>query len=92
MRTANPVFMPYANLDLTHTSNGDPSADVSSTDWDLTQRFGSGRVGNSYKVAAGAVSQLGEHVQVYGEGKYQHFVGSYGMRGWSGNVGIRVTF
>ena len=92
MRTANPVFMPYANLDLTHTSNGDPSADVSSTDWGLAQRFGSGRVGNAYKVAAGAVSQLGEHVQVYGEGTYQHFVGSYGMQGWAGNVGIRVTF
>lgn len=92
MRTANPVFMPYANLDLTHTSNGDPSADVSSADWGLADRFGSGRVGNAYKVAAGAVSQLGEHVQVFGEGTYQHFVGSYGMRGWAGNVGVRVTF
>jgi outer membrane autotransporter protein len=92
MRTANPVFMPYANLDLTHTSNGDPSADVSSADWGLADRFGSGRVGNAYKVAAGAISQLGEHVQVFGEGKYQHFVGSYGMRGWAGNVGVRVTF
>ncbi|PTR33847.1 outer membrane autotransporter protein [Luteibacter sp. OK325] len=92
MRTANRVFMPYANLDLTHTSNGDPNADVSSADWDLSQRFGSGRVGNAYKVAAGAVSQLSEHVQVYGEGTYQHFVGSYGMQGWAGNVGIRVTF
>jgi outer membrane autotransporter protein len=92
MRTANPVFMPYANLDLTHTSNGDPTADVSSADWGVSERFGSGRVGNAYKVAAGAVSQLGEHVQIYGEGNYQHFVGSYGMRGWAGNVGIRVTF
>jgi outer membrane autotransporter protein len=91
-RTANPVFMPYANLDLTHTSNGDPSADVSSADWDLSERFGSGRVGNSYRVAGGAVSQLSDHVQVYGEGTYQHFVGSYGMRGWAGNVGVRVTF
>ncbi|HVI53532.1 MAG TPA: autotransporter outer membrane beta-barrel domain-containing protein [Luteibacter sp.] len=92
MRTANPVFMPYANLDLTHTSNGDPNADVSNTDWDVSQRFGSGRVGNAYRVAAGAVSQLGEHVQIYGEGTYQHFVGSYGMQGWAGNVGIRVSF
>jgi outer membrane autotransporter protein len=92
MRSANPVFMPYANLDLTHTSNGDPNADVSNADWDVSERFGSGRVGNSYRVAAGAVSQLGEHVQVYGEGTYQHFVGSYGMQGWAGNVGIRVTF
>ncbi len=91
-RTANPVFMPYASLDLTHTGNGDPKADVSSEDWDIAERFGSGRVGNAYRVAAGATSQLGEHVQIYGEGTYQHFVGGYGMRGWAGNVGIRVTF
>jgi hypothetical protein len=31
-------------------------------------------------------------VQLYGEGYYQHFMGGYGMRGWAGNVGIRVTF
>ncbi|MGE7136595.1 autotransporter outer membrane beta-barrel domain-containing protein [Luteibacter sp. NPDC031894] len=91
-RTANPIFMPYVGLDLTHTSNGDPSVDVSSEAWDVADRFGSGRVGNAYRASAGAVSQLGEHVQVYGEGTYRHFVGSYGMRGWAANVGVRVTF
>lgn len=91
-RTAQPRFMPYASLDLTHTSNGDPNVDVSSEAFNASDRFGSGRVGNSYRVAAGAVSQLGEHVQLYGEGNYQHFVGSYGVRGWAGNVGIRVSF
>lgn len=91
-RTAQPHFMPYASLDLTHTSNGDPMLDVSSETFNASDRFGSGRVGNSYRVAAGAVSQLGEHVQLYGEGTYQHFVGSYGMRGWAGNLGIRVSF
>jgi len=91
-RMANPKFMPYAGLDLTHTSNGDPSVDVSSMAWNVSDRFGSGRVGNAYRVSAGAVSQLTDHVQVYGEGNYQHFVGSYGMRGWAGNVGVRVTF
>jgi hypothetical protein len=65
---------------------------VSSAVWDISERFGSGRVGNSYRAAAGVVSQLGEHVQIYGEGTYKHFVGSYGMQGWAGNVGIRVTF
>jgi outer membrane autotransporter protein len=91
-RMANPVFMPYVGLDLTHTSNGDPKVDVSSEAWDIADRFGSGRVGNAYRVSAGAVSQLGQHVQVYGEGTYQHFVGSYGMRGFTGNIGVRVTF
>ena len=91
-RTANPIFMPYATLDLIHTSNGDPKADVSNADWDISERFGSGRVGNAYRAAAGATSQLSEHVQIYGEGTYRHFVGSYGMQGWAGNVGIRVTF
>ncbi|MDR6935573.1 autotransporter outer membrane beta-barrel domain-containing protein [Luteibacter sp. 3190] len=91
-RTTNVRFMPYASLDLTHTSNGDPAADVSNAEWNVAERFGSGRVGNAYRFAAGAVSQLTDHVQVYGQGTYQHFVGSYGMRGWAGNLGVRVTF
>ncbi|WP_170843695.1 autotransporter outer membrane beta-barrel domain-containing protein [Luteibacter sp. UNCMF331Sha3.1] len=91
-RKTNVRFMPYASLDLTHTSHGDPGVDVSSADWHVAERFGSGRVGNAYRVAAGAVSQLTDHVQVYGQGTYQHFVGSYGMRGWAGNLGVRVTF
>ncbi|WP_177191183.1 autotransporter outer membrane beta-barrel domain-containing protein [Luteibacter sp. UNC138MFCol5.1] len=91
-RTTNVRFMPYASLDLTHTSNGDPAADVSNAEWNVAERFGSGRVGNAYRFAAGAVSQLTDHVQVYGQGTYQHFVGSYGMRGWSGNLGVRVVF
>lgn len=91
-RTTNVRLMPYASLDLTHTSNGDPAADVSNAEWNVADRFGSGRVGNAYRFAAGAVSQLTDHVQVYGQGTYQHFVGSYGMRGWSGNLGVRVTF
>ncbi len=91
-RSANARLMPYGGVDLTHTSNGDPSAQVSSAAWNVSDRFGSGRVGNAYKVSAGAVSQLTDHVQVYGEGNYQHFTGSYGMRGWAGNLGVRVTF
>jgi outer membrane autotransporter protein len=91
-RTANPVFMPYVGVDLTHTSHGDPGVNVASDEWGIADRFASGRIGNSYRVAAGTVSQLGRHVQVYGEGTYQHFVGSHGVRGWAGNMGVRVTF
>ena len=84
--------MPYANLDLTHTTGGDPTADVSSADRGIAERFATGRLGNAYSVAAGAVSQLGKHVQLYGQASYQHAVGGYGMRGWAGNAGVRVTF
>lgn len=91
-RTANPVFMPYASIDLTHTSNGDPSVDVSSEEWNAADRFRSGRVGNGFRVSAGAVSQLGSRVQIYGEANYRHAIGSYGMRGFAGNLGVRVTF
>ena len=91
-RTANTVFMPYAGIDLTHTSNGDPSVDVSSDEWNVADRFRSGRVGNGFRISAGAVSQLGKRVQIYGEANYRHAVGSYGMRGFAGNVGVRVTF
>ena len=92
MRTAKAAFMPYANLDLTHTTGGDPTADVSSADWGIAERFATGRLGNAYSVAAGAVSQLSKHVQLYGQASYQHAVGGYGMRGWAGNAGVRVTF
>jgi outer membrane autotransporter protein len=91
-RTANRVFMPYASLDLTHTSGGDPTATISNADWAIAQGFATGRLGNAYSLAAGAVSQLGKHVQIYGQGTYQHSVGGYGVRGWAGNVGVRVTF
>ncbi|MET0256266.1 MAG: autotransporter outer membrane beta-barrel domain-containing protein, partial [Luteibacter sp.] len=91
-RTAQPLFMPYASFDLTHASNGDPRADVSSEAFNARDSFSTGRKGNAYRVATGVVSQLGEHVQIYGEGTYQHFVGGFGMRGWSGNLGVRVTF
>ena len=91
-RSVDPRLVPYVRVDLTHTSNGDPAADVSSEAWDVRDRFTSGRVGNAVRVGAGATSQLTPHVQLYGEGTYQHFVGSYGMRGWAGNLGVRVTF
>lgn len=91
-RTAQPLFMPYASVDLSHSSNGDPTTDVSSDAFNVRDSFATGRKGNAYRVAAGAVSQVGQHVQLFGEGTYQHFVGGYGMRGWAGNLGIRVTF
>jgi outer membrane autotransporter protein len=90
--SASPVFAPYGRLDLIHTNNGDPGVDVSSEDWDIGSRFKSGRVGNAVRGAVGVTSQLGPHVQLYGEGTYQKFVGSYGMRGWAGYAGVRVSF
>jgi len=91
-RTAQPRFMPYASVDVSHSSQGDPMATVSSEAANVRGRFGSGKVGNAYKLAAGVVSQVSDRVQLYGEGNYQHFVGGYGMRGWAGNVGLRVSF
>ncbi|MET0937486.1 MAG: autotransporter outer membrane beta-barrel domain-containing protein, partial [Luteibacter sp.] len=82
-RSVDPVFTPYARVDLSHTNNGQVAADVSSDAWDIASRFASGRVGNTYRAALGATSQLGRHVQLYGEGYYQHFMGGYGMRGWA---------
>lgn len=90
--SANPVFAPYGRVDFIHSSNGDPGVDVSSEGWDIGSRFQSGRVGNAVRAAAGLTSQLCNHVQLYGEGTWQHFTGSYGMRGWAGYAGIRVTF
>ncbi|SEV93883.1 autotransporter outer membrane beta-barrel domain-containing protein [Luteibacter sp. 329MFSha] len=85
-------FAPYASVDVMRTGGGARSTRVSGSPSGTTDAFGSGRSGDLWRVAAGAVSQLTDHVQVYGQGTYQHFVGSYGMRGWSGNLGVRVTF
>lgn len=91
-RSADARFMPYVGLDLIHSTGGDPTTDVASAEWGVEGRFRSGRVGNGYRVAAGLTSQLTDHVQLYGEGTWRHFVGGYGMQGWAGNVGVRVTF
>lgn len=91
-RFVDPRLMPYARLDLIHTASGDPSVSVRSRAWGVSDRFGTGRLGDAVRVAAGATSQVARHVQLYGEGTYQRFVGGYGLRGWSGNLGVRVTF
>jgi outer membrane autotransporter protein len=91
-RTADIRFMPYARIDLSHTSNGVANTKVSSEAFNVSDTFASGRVGNAWRGSLGVVSQLTPHVQLYGEGNYQHFVGTFGMRGWSANAGIRVSF
>jgi len=91
-RVANPVFSPYGRLDLIHTGNGNPALTASSEAWNTGDTFQTGRTGNSYRVAAGVTSQLTDHVQLYGEGNWQHHVGGYGLRGWAGNMGVRITF
>lgn len=91
-RSLNPRLMPYARLDLIHTADGDPSASVSSRAWSVGGRFGSGQLGDAVRLTAGATSQVARHVQLYGQGTYQRFVRGYGLRGWSGNLGVRVTF
>lgn len=91
-RHARQGFLPYARLDLVHTVNGDPWVGVSSKDWNVTDRFRSGRTGNGYQAAAGLMAQLGKRVHVYAEGNYRHSLGSYGVRGWSANAGLRINF
>ncbi|HEY9130459.1 MAG TPA: autotransporter outer membrane beta-barrel domain-containing protein [Dyella sp.] len=91
-KTIDPRFAPYVRLDLSHTSGGRATAAISNDAWNMANDFGVGRLGNSYRVGAGATSQLGRNVQIFGEGTYQHQLGHYGMRGWGANVGVRVNF
>lgn len=91
-RVANPAFSPYGRLDFVHTNGGNPSLMASSEDWNAGDRFQTGRTGNSYRVAAGLTSQLTDHVQLYGEGNWQHHLGAFGLRGWATSAGVRVTF
>jgi outer membrane autotransporter protein len=91
-RIANPVFAPYGRFDVMHTGGGHPTVQASSESWDAGDVFETGRVGNSYRVAAGVTSQLTDHVQVYGQGSLQQALGGYGLRGWAASAGVRVTF
>lgn len=91
-KTTDPRFAPYVRLDLMHTAGGRATAAISNDTWNMADDFGVGRLGNSYRVGAGATSQLGRNVQIFGEGTYQHQLGHYGMRGWAANVGVRVNF
>lgn len=91
-RAIDEKFIPYVRTDFTYTVSGTPTATLSSEDWNVSNTFGTGRTGHSVLVAAGATSQLARNVQLYGEGNYQHQLGGYGVRGWSGNIGVRVSF
>lgn len=91
-RAIDEKFIPYVRTDFTYTVSGTPTATLSSEDWNVSNTFGTGRTGHSVLVAAGATSQLTRNVQLYGEGNYQHQLGGYGVRGWSGNIGVRVSF
>jgi len=91
-RMSDVKLMPYGRLDLVHTRGGTTTAMVSSDAFGISAPFGTARTGNAVKASAGAVSRLTRHVQLYGEGSYQQHVGSFGLRGYAANLGVRVTF
>jgi outer membrane autotransporter protein len=84
-------LVPFARLDVRRTSGGgvlrtgvEGAEDVS--------RFVTGRGGAEYSLAAGLTAHVTPRIQAFGEGGYRHFIGSGGFQGWSGNVGVRMTF
>jgi outer membrane autotransporter protein len=86
-----PVLSPYVRLDARSTSGG--GGLVAGTDGNpKAARFEAGRVGHEYLVSSGATAQLTPRLQLFGEGSYRHYLGSGGFQGWSGNVGMRLTF
>ncbi|MDF3983211.1 autotransporter outer membrane beta-barrel domain-containing protein [Luteibacter sp. PPL554] len=91
-RTTDSPWSPYARVDLSRSDRGDPSVRIGSDAWGVSDRFGSGRVGSAAELSGGITRQLSPNVQLYGEGTYERFVGGYGMRGWRGHMGVRVTF
>nr|WP_165583094.1 autotransporter outer membrane beta-barrel domain-containing protein [Dyella soli] len=85
-------FTPYARVELIGSFSGRANASIGSASWNVSDDFRVGRLGNAYRVASGATADLGRRVQVYGEATYQHHLGRYGVRSWSGHAGVRVRF
>lgn len=91
-KTDNARFSPYVRADFIRTTGGDSHIDSSSNAWDASGTFNAGRIGNSYRLGAGATSQLTSHLAIYGEANYLHSTDSYGLRGWQANMSLRFNF
>ncbi|UPG92070.1 autotransporter outer membrane beta-barrel domain-containing protein [Luteibacter aegosomaticola] len=85
------VYIPFVRLDVRRTSGGG-ALRAGVDGGQVAARFEMGRGGSEYSLASGLTAQITPRVQAFGEGAYRHFVGSGGFQGWSGNVGMRVTF
>ncbi len=91
-KTDDARFSPYVRADFIRTTGGDSQIYTSSNAWDASGAFNGGRLGNSYRLGAGATSQWLSHVALYGEADYRHGTDSYGLRGWQANMGLRFDF
>lgn len=91
-KTDDARFSPYVRADVIHTAGGDSHIDTSSSAWDASGAFNGGRIGDSYRLGAGATSQLSSHLALYGEANYLHGTDSYGLRGWQASMGLRFNF
>ena len=92
VKTDDAKLAPYARVDLMRSVGKRPKITTSSEAWNASQAFDGGRIGTGYRVGAGLSSQLTRNLALYGEGNYQHGIGSSGFSGWSANMGIRVNF
>jgi outer membrane autotransporter protein len=91
-KTDNARFSPYLLADFIRTTGGSSQIDTSSSAWDASGVFSGGRLGDSYRLGAGATSQLTSHLAIYGEANYLHSTDSYGLRGWQANMSLRFNF
>ncbi|UPG96419.1 autotransporter outer membrane beta-barrel domain-containing protein [Luteibacter aegosomatissinici] len=83
-------FSPFARIDVRSTSGN--GILLAGTEGLAASRFDGGRNGSEALVAGGLTAQLTSRVQAFGETGYRHYLGRGGFQGWSGNVGMRVTF
>lgn len=86
-----PMITPFVRFDLRSTS-GSAVVVTGTKDAMSTSRFAAGRAGEEFLVSGGLTAQLTPRLQAFGEGSYRHYVGAGGFQGWSGNMGLRLTF
>ncbi|GFZ91047.1 autotransporter outer membrane beta-barrel domain-containing protein [Dyella caseinilytica] len=92
VKTDDTRFSPYLRADFIRTTGGDSQIGTSSSAWDASGVFSGGRLGNSYRLGAGATSQWTSHLALYGEADYRRGTASHGLRGWQANMGLRFDF
>lgn len=85
-------FSPFFNLSISDTVGSGARLSVSSAGGGGASRFTADSPGGSYALTGGAMAQVTDTVQLFGDGSYKRALGGHGFSGWSGQLGVRVSF
>ncbi|MEO7067928.1 MAG: autotransporter outer membrane beta-barrel domain-containing protein, partial [Rhodanobacter sp.] len=85
-------WTPYLKGNIYNSFGGRPRLTASSDALNVSDNFSSGSFGSIWELGAGATGTLARNMSLYGDVDYRGELGSSGMSGWTGNIGLRVEF